>query len=76
MCELFVTRLELPPWLDIKGLHDLEAKLASIVILLMAVTFLEHLLSWEDAQATLRFGGSIALVAGTLILFIRFGERR
>ena len=47
--ELFIADLELPEWLNIHNMHDLKAKLSGVIILVMAVTFLEHLVHWEDA---------------------------
>ena len=53
--ELFIGELKLPEWLVIKDLDDLKKKLSSVIALMLAVTFLEHLAEWEDAQGTLMF---------------------
>lgn len=73
--DLFIANLELPEWLNIHNLHDLKAKLSSVIILVMAVTFLEHLVYWEDAVGTLMFGGAIAIITGALIAFGHFGGK-
>ncbi len=61
-------------WLIFHNLHDLKVKLSGVIILVMAVTFLEHLVEWKDAQATLFFGVAIAIVSASLIAFGYFGQ--
>jgi len=73
--ELFIADLPLPEWLVIHNLHDLKAKLGSVVILVMAVTFLKHLVEWRDPQGTYYFGISIAVVSAALIAFSHFGKK-
>lgn len=73
--ELFIADLDLPEWLTIHNLHDLKAKLSGVIILVMAVTFLEHLVRWEDAAGTLMFAGSIAIITVALIAFGHFGGK-
>jgi len=75
MYELFVAELDLPEWLAIHNLHDLKGKLSGVIILVMAVNFLEHLVHWKDAQSTLMFGAAIAVVAVSLIAFGHFGGK-
>jgi len=53
MYELFIEKIELPEWLIINNLHDLKAKLSSVIILVMGITFLKHLVEWTDPQGTL-----------------------
>lgn len=73
--ELFIADLQLPEWLVVHNLHDLKAKLSGVIILVMSVTFLEHLVHWEDAAGTLMFGGAIAIITGALIAFGHFGGK-
>jgi len=73
--ELFIENLSLPEWLVIHNLHDLKAKLGSIIILVMAVTFLKHLVEWRDPQGTYYFGISVAVVSAALIAFSHFGKK-
>ena len=72
MYELFIGKLDFPEWLVINDLHDLKAKLGSVIILVMAVVFLENLSHWKDGFETLLFGGAIALVSAALIAFSYF----
>ena len=73
--ELFIGDIELPEWLVIRNLHDLKAKLGSVIILVMAVTFLKHLVEWRDPQGTFYFGIAVAVVSAALIAFSHFGGK-
>lgn len=75
MYELFIADIILPEWLVIHNLHDLKAKLGSVIVLVMAVTFLKHLVEWKDPQGTLFFGIAVAVVAASLIAFSHFGGK-
>jgi uncharacterized membrane protein YqhA len=73
---LFIAPLEdTPEALLVRSLEALKARFASVLILLMTVTFAEHLLSWSDPVNTLAFGGAIALVSLTLVAYTRWAER-
>jgi len=75
MYELFVENIKLPEWLIINNLHDLKAKLSSVIILVMGITFLKHLVEWTDPQGTLYFGIAVAAVSGALIAFGFYGGK-
>jgi uncharacterized membrane protein YqhA len=75
MYELFIGDLKLPEWLVIHDLHDLKAKLGSVIVLVMAVTFLKHLVEWQDPLGTLYFGAAVAVVSAALIAFSQFGGK-
>lgn len=68
-----------PETLVVTSLSALKARFASILILLMTVSFVEHVLAWIDPWNTFVFGGAIALVSFTLVGYSRWrgtGERR
>jgi uncharacterized membrane protein YqhA len=73
MYELFIGELALPDWLRVHNLHEVKSRLSSIVILLMAMIFLEHLVEWRDPQGTLYSAIAVAVVAAVLIAFSYFG---
>jgi uncharacterized membrane protein YqhA len=73
--ELFIGNLDLPDWIQIHTLHDLKSKLGGVLILVMAVKFLEKLVEWKNAQETLYFALAIAVVAAVLIGFSAFGGK-
>ena len=64
--ELFVdTNVKLPPWLEIKSLDDLKAKLIGVVVAIIAVVFLGELVDATDPNDVLLIGlGSGAVVIG------------
>jgi len=41
----------------------------------MTVTFLEHLVLWQDPAATLRFGIAVAIIIVALVVSARLGRR-
>ncbi len=67
--QLFIGKLNLPTWMLADNIYDLKAKLGSMIILVMAVKFLEHLVEWKDPSGTLFFGIAVALVSCTLVAF-------
>jgi uncharacterized membrane protein YqhA len=73
--ELFIEEVETPAWLAVHSLHDLKAKLASVIVLVLAVNFLSHLVEWRDGRETLEFGLAVAVVAAALIAFGHFGGK-
>jgi len=73
--ELFIEDVAVPKGLEVHSFHDLKAKLASIIVLVLAVSFLAHLVEWRDARETLEFGVAVAVVAAVLIAFGHFGEK-
>jgi uncharacterized membrane protein YqhA len=71
--ELFIDdALELPGWLVIHTLDDLEAKLISGVVVIMTVYFLGLLVEWKGQLDLLQPGLAIAGVIAALTLFQYF----
>jgi uncharacterized membrane protein YqhA len=75
MYELFIGDLSLPGWLSVHTLHEVKSRLSSIIILLMAMVFLEHMVEWKDPQGTLFFAIAVAVITAVLIAFSYFGGR-
>lgn len=74
--ELFIGPIKnVPEWLVIKNLDGLKVKLVNVIILVMAVTFVEHLVQWKDPEATLMLGGATALVLASLVLYSRYMDK-
>ena len=73
--ELFIEPIEQPAFLVVHNLHDLKAKLASVMVLVLAVNFLLHFVEWKDPRETLYFGIAAALVSLSLVAFGHFGEK-
>jgi uncharacterized membrane protein YqhA len=73
--ELFIGKLDLPEWMLAHDLHELKTKLSSMVVLVMAVKFLEKLLDVKDAASLLQIGAAITLMSAVLIAFGYFGKK-
>lgn len=69
--SLFVAPLNLAVGLGVETLGDLEDKVVSVIIVIMAVAFLEHFIRWKDPMETLQFGVSMAVVVFSLVYFQR-----
>ena len=73
--ELFIDKLDLPDWMLAHDLYDLKAKLSSMIMLVMAVKFLEKLVDVKDAKALMQIGIATALMSSVLIAFGYFGKK-
>jgi uncharacterized membrane protein YqhA len=73
--ELFIGKLDLPDWIQIHDLRDLKVNLGGVLVLVMAVKFVEKLAEWKDASGTLFFALAIAVVSAILIAFGVFREK-
>lgn len=73
--SLFISPLNLTVSLGIETLNDLEDKIVSVVIVILAVTFLEHFVQWEKPLETLQFGAALAVVVAALVFFQRHSHQ-
>ena len=67
--SLFIAPLNLTAALGVESLLDLETKVISIVIVILAVAFLEHFVRWESPSETLYFAAALAIVVASLVVF-------
>lgn len=69
--ELFIDdKLPMPRWLLIRDLDDLKDKLLGVVIVLLGVTFLGKVVTWNGDTAIVYFGAAIAAVIAALGGFV------
>ena len=73
--ELFIGDINVPDWMLAHNLYELKAKLSSMIVLVMAVKFLQKLLDVKDAAALLQQGLAIAVMSAVLIAFGYFGKK-
>lgn len=73
--ELFIGKLDLPEWMLASNLYELKVKLSSMIVLVMAVKFLEGLLESKDPMSILQTGAAISLMSAVLIAFGYFGKK-
>lgn len=78
--ELFIGPVRLPNWLIITSLDDLKSRLISVVVVILATSFLSQVIFWNGATNLLPFGIAIAAVILALtafgVLHIGRDERR
>lgn len=72
--ELFHGEWSIPAWLEIRNLHGLKTRLAYLVILVMAVTFVENWIEWTDPKNMLYFAGASVLDSSALITLAQSWE--
>ena len=70
--ELFIKDdLDLPKWLEIHTLDDLKSKLVGVIVVIVAVFFLERLATWKgEGYEPLVAGLSAAAVITALTFFL------
>lgn len=67
--SLFIAPLNLTTALGVESLSDLETKVVSVVVVILAVSFLQHFVRWERPAETMQFGLTMAAVIAALVLF-------
>ena len=65
----------LPRWLAMHDLNDLKNRVISMIVLVLAVTFVEEAVSPPSGLHILELGGGIAVVIFALTIFLRWGHR-
>lgn len=73
--ELMISHLNLPDWMLAHNLHDLKAKLSSIIVLVVVVKFVEKLVDAKDYQGIFYYALAVSVVSATLIAFSHFGKK-
>lgn len=73
--SLFIAPLNVTAALGVETLGDLESKVVSVVVVIMAVTFLEHFIKWEEPAELLQHAAALALVVAVLVAFQFYNHR-
>ena len=80
--ELFFERIgregghRVPQWLQMHDLNDLKARVVSMIVLIVAVSFAEIVVDDVAGMEVLELGAGIAVVVAALTLFLRFSRAR
>lgn len=69
--ELFISKLNVPAWLSIGTVDELKAKLASVVILFVAIAYVKLLVDWKNPVETLLFGAATSILIAVLIQYYK-----
>ena len=73
--ELFIADVNVPEWMVSHDLYDLKTKLSSMIVLVMAVKFVEKLVDVKDYNNLLQLAAAVTLVSSALIAFGYFGHK-
>jgi uncharacterized membrane protein YqhA len=69
--DLFVDEsLPMPKWLVISNLDDLKEKLIGVIIVLLAVTFLGFVVTWDGNVTIVALGIAVGLVVFSLVYLL------
>jgi uncharacterized membrane protein YqhA len=75
--ELFIKEIHrskaarLPAWLEMRDLNDLKNRVIAMIVLVVAVSFVEEALDSSSGLQVLELGGGFALVIIALTVFLR-----
>lgn len=80
--ELFIARIDpanlrrpMPPWLEMKDLNDLKARVIAMIILVCAVTFTDVLLEFGHHELEILYlAAGVAIFIVALTVFLRYGS--
>ncbi len=67
--SLFLSPLSICQTLGVRDLHDLESQLISVIVVILAIEFLEHFILWQSAQQVLYFGSAMSITVAVLVAF-------
>lgn len=73
--SLFITPMNVTVALGVETLNDLEERVVSVIIAILAINFLEHFIEWQKPLETLEFGGAFAVVVAALVAFQVYSHR-
>ena len=73
--EIFIAELNVPRGMVAHNLYELKGKLSTMIVLVMALKFLEHLVEWSNSTDTLLYALAIALVSAALIALSYLGSK-
>ena len=77
--ELFIGWIEtsrgdqLPPWSQMRDFNDLKAGVVAMIVLAVAVDFIQMLVESSDGRQIMERGAGVALVIGALTPYVHFG---
>jgi uncharacterized membrane protein YqhA len=57
-------------WLEVGNIYDLKDLILGMIIVILAIAFLEHLMEWKDGKNTLHFGLAIAVIILALTFYV------
>ncbi|MEM9837158.1 MAG: YqhA family protein [Bacteroidota bacterium] len=75
--ELFVNPIEnLPQWLQVKDLDTLKSMLIKVIVLVMGISFMGKVITWDGKENLLNFGVAVAAVILALSYFLNVKQQK
>jgi uncharacterized membrane protein YqhA len=75
--QLFIDRnILLPKWLTIHSLDNLKERLLGTVVVMLAVSFLGFVVTWDGSMNILGLGAAVGLVLASLGYIMSLGRRQ
>jgi len=63
MYQLFIKPdLPVPGWMRVSSLNDLKSQIINVVVVLLVVTFLASVITWNGDESVIYFGGALGIV--------------
>jgi uncharacterized membrane protein YqhA len=63
MFQLFINPdIPVPDWMRVGSLNDLKSQVINVVVVLLVVTFLASVITWNGDQSVIYFGAALAFV--------------
>ena len=70
MYQLFIDdKIDIPAWMRVRNLNDLKSHLVSVIIVLLAVSFLAEAVVWSGDTSIVYFGASVSAVMISLGIY-------
>jgi uncharacterized membrane protein YqhA len=74
--ELFIGEIRvggtpMPAWLEMRDLNDLKGRVIAMIVMVLAVSFVELAVDEDNGLRVLELGGGIAVVIFALTAFLR-----
>ena len=63
MYQLFINPdIPVPGWMRVNSLNDLKSQILNVVVVLLVVTFLASVITWNGDDSVIYFGGAVGIV--------------
>ncbi len=63
MFQLFIKPdIPVPGWMRVSSLNDLKSQIINVVVVLLVVTFLASVITWNGDESVIYFGGALGFV--------------
>lgn len=63
MYQLFIKPdIPVPGWMRVSSLNDLKSQIINVVVVLLVVTFLASVITWNGDDSVIYFGGALGIV--------------